>query len=266
VSGSEAAAGLPVAVQAHGLVKHYVARDGRTTVALNGVDVDFFEGHITLLIGPSGCGKTTLLNIIAGFEKPTAGEVFEHGNPIAGTHPRRGVIFQDPNLFPWLSVWENVMFGPEVRREERRVAEERAEHLLKMVGLWTFRHHKPYQLSGGMRHRIAIIRTLANDPALLLADEPFTALDEHTRRKLQADFLGIVEQTRKTVIFVTHNIEEAVFLADRMVVMSPSPGRIKAVLDVDLPRPRDILSPEFNRWRGLLYNLITPDVVEETIR
>jgi len=252
-------------VEVAGVTKQYSARDGRTTLALTEVTASFFEGQITLLIGPSGCGKTTLLNMIAGFEAPTTGTILEAGETVTGTNPRRGVIFQDPNLFPWLTVWENVLFGPEVRGENRRTAEARAESLLRMVNLWDFRSHKPYQLSGGMRHRIAIIRTLANDPHLLLADEPFTALDEHTRRKLQGDFLRIVQETRKSVIFVTHNIEEAVFLADRIVVMSPSPGRIKTVIDVDLPKPRDILSNEFNRWRGLLYNLITPDVVEETV-
>jgi NitT/TauT family transport system ATP-binding protein len=245
------------AVRARGLVKQY-----GSTVALAGVDVDLHAGQITLLIGPSGCGKTTLLNMIAGFEQPTAGTLTVDGAAVRGPDPRRGVIFQDPNLFPWLSVWENVMFGPEVRGENRATAEARATELLRMVRLWDFRHHRPSQLSGGMRHRAAIIRTLANDPGLLLADEPFTGLDEHTRRRLQADFLAIVQRTRKTVVFVTHNIEEAIFLADRMVVMSPGPGRIKQIIDVDLPHPRDILSETFNRWRARLYNLITPDVVE----
>jgi NitT/TauT family transport system ATP-binding protein len=216
-----------------------------------------------MLIGPSGCGKTTLLNMIAGFEKQSAGTLLVKGEPVRGPDPRRGVIFQDPNLFPWLTVWENVMFGPEVRGEQRRTAEARATELLRMVRLWDFRNHRPYQLSGGMRHRAAIIRTLANDPELLLADEPFTGLDEHTRRRLQGDFLALVQRTRKTVVFVTHNIEEALFLADRLVVMSPSPGRIKEVIEMGMPRPRDILSDEFNHWRARLYNLITPDVVEE---
>jgi NitT/TauT family transport system ATP-binding protein len=224
--------------------------------------VTFYEGQITLLIGPSGCGKTTLLNIIAGFEQATSGTVSEDGVPITAPDPRRGVIFQDPNLFPWLTVWENLMFGPDVRGEDQAIAKRRAEELLAMVGLTKFRDHYPHQLSGGMRHRIAIIRTLANAPDILLADEPFTALDEHTRRKIQHDFYDIVARTKKTVIFVTHNIEEAIYLADRMVVMSPSPGRIKQVVDIDLPRPRDILDLRFNDYRSLLFNLITPDVVE----
>jgi NitT/TauT family transport system ATP-binding protein len=246
------------AVQARGLVKRY-----GNTVALAGVDVDLHEGQITLLIGPSGCGKTTLLNMIAGFEQPSEGTLLVDGEPVGGADPRRGVIFQDPNLFPWLTVWENVMFGPEVRGEDRAAAEARATELLRMVKLWDFRNHRPAQLSGGMRHRAAIIRTLANDPGLLLADEPFTGLDEHTRRRLQGDFLAIVQRTRKTVVFVTHNIEEAIFLADRMVVMSPGPGRIKQIINVDLPHPRNILSDVFNQWRARLYNLITPDVVED---
>ena len=254
-----------VAVAARGLSKRYLARDGRATLALSGVDVDIEAGRITLLIGPSGCGKTTLLNMIAGFEAPTAGSLTVNGEPVTGPDPRRGVIFQDPTLFPWLSVWENVMFGPSVRGEDRAVAERRATDLLEMVRLNEFRHHKPYQLSGGMRHRIAIVRTLANDPEILLADEPFTALDEHTRRRLQGDFLKIVRSTGRTVVFVTHNIDEAVFLADRIVVMSPGPGRIKQVLEVDLPHPRDVVGAEFNEWRARLYNLITPDVVEESV-
>jgi len=249
-------------IEGHHVTKEYRSADGRPTRALDGVDVQFYDGQITLLIGPSGCGKTTLLNIIAGFEQATSGSVVEEGVPIIGPDPRRGVIFHDPNLFPWLTVWENLMFGPEVRGADLAEASRRAEQLLAMVNLTKFRDHYPHQLSGGMRHRIAIIRTLANAPDILLADEPFTALDEHTRRKIQHDFYDIVEQTKKTVIFVTHNIEEAIYLADRMVVMSPSPGRIKQVIDIDLPRPRNILDLRFNEYRGLLFNLITPDVVE----
>ena len=249
-------------IEGRHVTKAYRGADGRETRALDGVDVTFYEGQISLLIGPSGCGKTTLLNIIAGFEQASSGSVSEDGIPISGPDPRRGVIFQDPNLFPWLTVWENLMFGPQVRGEDAAVAHRRAEELLAMVGLTKFRDHYPHQLSGGMRHRIAIIRTLANAPEILLADEPFTALDEHTRRKIQQDFYDIVARTGKTVIFVTHNIEEAIFLADRMVVMSPSPGRVKQVVEIDLPRPRDILDLRFNDYRGLLFNLITPDVVE----
>jgi len=243
--------------------KTYLGRDNQPTVALAGIDVTFKEGEITTLVGPSGCGKTTLLNIIAGFEQADRGAVLERGAPIKGPHPRRGVIFQDPNLFPWLTVWQNLMFGPEVRGEDKQVATQRAEELLTMVGLLKFRDHLPHQLSGGMRHRIAIIRTLANAPEILLADEPFTALDEHTRRKLQEDFYELVSRTKQTVIFVTHNIEEAIYLADRAVVMSPSPGRIKEIIDIDLPRPRDILDLRFNEYRKLLFNLITPDVVPQ---
>ncbi len=243
--------------------KEYAGTDKRRTVALAGVDVVFYEGEITLLIGPSGCGKTTLLNIIAGFEKADSGAMLERGAPITAPHPRRGVIFQDPNLFPWLTVWENLMFGPHVRGEDLKNATERAENLLAMVGLLKSRDHLPHKLSGGMRHRVAIIRTLANAPKILLADEPFTALDEHTRRKLQQDFYEIVSRTKQTVIFVTHNIDEAIYLADRMVVMSPSPGRVKTIVEVDLPRPRNILDMQFNEYRTLLFNLITPDIVPD---
>lgn len=243
--------------------KEYAGTDKRRTVALAGVDVVFYEGEITLLIGPSGCGKTTLLNIIAGFEKADSGAMLERGAPITAPHPRRGVIFQDPNLFPWLTVWENLMFGPHVRGEDLKIATERAENLLAMVGLLKSRDHLPHQLSGGMRHRVAIIRTLANAPKILLADEPFTALDEHTRRKLQQDFYEIVSRTKQTVIFVTHNIDEAIYLADRMVVMSPSPGRVKKIVEVNLPRPRNILDMQFNEYRTLLFNLITPDIVPD---
>jgi len=251
--------GQPI-IEGRAVTKEYCSADGRITHALAGVDVVFHEGQITLLIGPSGCGKTTLLNIVAGFEHASSGVVLENGEPIVAPHPRRGVIFQEPNLFPWLTVFENLMFGPQVRRENPAVARPRAETLLDMVGLTKFRDHYPHQLSGGMRHRIAIIRTLANAPDILLADEPFTALDEHTRRKIQRDFYDLVARTQKTVIFVTHNIEEAIYLADRMVIMSPSPGRIKQVIDIDLPRPRDILDLRFNEYRSLLFNLITPDV------
>jgi len=234
---------------------------GRPVQALQEIAaLEFYEGELTTILGPSGCGKTTLLNIIAGFDRPTTGVAEEEGRPIEKPHPRRGVVFQEPNLFPWLTVSENVLFGPEVRGENLTRAAARAETLLAMVGLTAFKDHKPHQLSGGMKHRVAITRTLMNDPKVFLADEPFAALDEHTRRKLQADLLRLLGTTDMTVIFVTHNIEEAVYLADRIVVMTQGPGRIKEIIDVDLPRPRDRLSPGFNEHWVRIFKLLEPEV------
>jgi NitT/TauT family transport system ATP-binding protein len=255
---------LPISMmpQSPILVQGVVKRYGHT-LAVSRADLEMPSGAITMLIGPSGCGKTTLLNMIAGFEKPTEGEIVVNGQRVEGPDPSRGVIFQDPTLFPWMTVWENVLFGPKVRHIDRRTAEDRAMQFLEMVNLARFRNHKPHQLSGGMRHRVAIIRTLVNDPAILLADEPFTALDEHTRRKIQEDFLKIVQASRKTVVFVTHNIDEAVGLADRIVVMSPSPGRVKKVIDItNFPKPRDEFGPRFMEYKKHIYDLITPDVVD----
>jgi len=231
-----------------GLEKIFEAGNGRTA-ALSGIDLTVAKGEFVCLLGASGCGKSTLLRIIAGFETATAGTVAVHGRPVAGPGPDRGIVFQDYALFPWLSVRENIGFGPKhagfARAEVRRIA----DRFLDMVGLTAFAGHYPHQLSGGMKQRVAIARVLANGTDMLLMDEPFGALDALTRTKLQEELLDIWQRTKLTIIFVTHSVEEAVLLADRVLVMSAGPGRIDCDFPVGLPRPRDVSSAEFNACR-----------------
>ncbi len=231
-------------------------KKGMETLALDGITLEIRPNEFLLLLGPSGCGKTTLLNILAGFDYPTEGEVVLHGRRVEGTSPDRGVIFQSPNLFPWLTVWDNILYGPRVRGETGEEVRARAEWLIQLVGLKGFEHHRPHELSGGMQQRVAVARVLINEPEIVLADEPFAALDEHTRRRLQGKFLRIWEETRKTVIFVTHSIEEAIFLADRIVVMSSRPGRVQEIIRIAAPRPRDRTSPEFVQHMRRILSLI----------
>jgi ABC-type nitrate/sulfonate/bicarbonate transport system ATPase subunit len=242
------AGGAPLLLRVGGLSKTFEAENGCTT-ALSGIDLDVRKGEFVCLLGASGCGKSTLLRIIAGFETATAGTVAVHDRPVAGPGPDRGIVFQDYALFPWLTVRENIGFGPKhagrAHREVRRIADQ----FMDMVGLTTFANHYPHQLSGGMKQRVAIARVLANDTDMLLMDEPFGALDALTRTKLQEELLDIWQRTRLTVIFVTHSVEEAVLLADRVLVMSAGPGRIDGDFPIDLPRPRDVSSAEFNACR-----------------
>jgi ABC-type taurine transport system ATPase subunit len=218
------------------------------------------------VVGPSGCGKTTLLRIIAGFVTPTAGEARLDGGVIAGPDHQRGVVFQHPALYPWLSVQGNVEFGPKMRGIAATRRRELAERYLRMVRLWDFRGKAPYELSGGMQQRVAIARVLANDPRILLMDEPFGALDALTREHLQEELLKIWRATGKTVFFITHSVEEAVYLATKLVVMSPRPGRILATLEPGFsretpPRPsRGVKSsPEFVTLREEVLHLIWSD-------
>jgi taurine transport system ATP-binding protein len=200
------------------------------------VTLAFEEGDFVCVVGPSGCGKTTLLRIIAGFVAPTAGAVRLDGAPIAGPDHQRGVVFQQPALYPWLTVQENVEFGPKMRGLPAARRRELAEAYLRLVRIWEFRARPPYELSGGMQQRVAIARVLANDPRILLMDEPFGALDALTREHLQEELLKIWKATRKTVFFITHSVEEACYLGTRVVVMSPRPGRVLATLEAPFSR------------------------------
>jgi nitrate ABC transporter ATP-binding subunit len=217
--------------------------------ALAPVDVTIAEGEFVCLIGASGCGKSTLLRIVAGFEEPTTGEVLVHGRPIEGPGSDRGMVFQDYALFPWMSVRQNIGFGPRQRSLPRQEIEAIADKFVKLVGLERFADRYPNQLSGGMKQRVAIARVLANNASVLLMDEPFGALDALTREQLQHELMQIWRRTHVTIIFVTHSVEEAVLLADRVLVMSAGPGRIVNDITIDLPRPRDVSSPEFNAVR-----------------
>jgi ABC-type nitrate/sulfonate/bicarbonate transport system ATPase subunit len=243
-------------VSIRGVTKRFAADDGEIE-ALARIDVAIDEGQFVCLIGASGCGKSTLLRIIAGFEEPTTGDVAVAGKPITGPGSDRGMVFQDYALFPWLTVRQNIGFGPRQRALPRREVEEIADELVKLVGLERSANRYPSQLSGGMKQRVAIARVLANNASTLLMDEPFGALDALTREQLQHELLQIWARTRVTILFVTHSVEEAALLADRVLVMSAGPGRIENDIMIDLPRPRDVSSPEFNAVRRDLARRLT---------
>ena len=207
-------------------------------LALSEISLTIEDGAFVSILGPSGCGKSTLLYIVGGFVSPTKGVARMKGKAIAGPGPDRGPVFQEFALFPWQSVLGNVMYGPRQQGVKRAEAEAQSRALIEMVGLKGFENFYPKELSGGMKQRVALARTLAYHPAVLLMDEPFGALDAHTRTRLQNDLLNIWERDRKTVLFVTHSVDEAVFLSDKVVVMTRSPGHIKQIVDIDLPRPR----------------------------
>jgi NitT/TauT family transport system ATP-binding protein len=220
--------------------------------ALDKIDLTIKTGEFVALLGPSGCGKSTLLNLLAGFEPVSSGTLAVHGRNIEKPGPDRGVVFQEAALFPWLSVWENVVFGPKTQGLKAKDYEERANDMLKIVGLTDFKHHLPVQLSGGMRQRVGIARILTLGSKVLLMDEPFGALDAQTRLTMQELLLSVWQQLKPTILFVTHDIDEALFLADTIYVMSARPGRIQARIDVSLKRPRtieDTTAEDFNAMK-----------------
>jgi NitT/TauT family transport system ATP-binding protein len=219
------------------------------------------ESEFLCLVGPSGCGKSTLLNIIAGFLTPTAGEIKIAGKPVTGHGMDRGVVFQDfAQLFPWRTALGNVAFGLEMKGVDKDERIKIAREQLRLVKLEKFADAYPHHLSGGMQQRVAIARALAYNPAVLLMDEPFAALDALTRDEMQRLLADVWRETKKTVIYVTHNVGEAVYLADRVIVMSPHPGTVKAEIRIPLPRPRDPLSPEFLEWQKILLRELGQDV------
>jgi ABC-type nitrate/sulfonate/bicarbonate transport system ATPase subunit len=231
-----------------GVTKRFAVGDDEIE-ALARVDLTIAHGEFVCLIGASGCGKSTLLRIVAGFEEPTTGEVSVLGKPITGPGSDRGMVFQDYALFPWMTVRQNIGFGPRQRGLLHSEIKSIADEFMRLVGLERFADRYPSQLSGGMKQRVAIARVLANDATILLMDEPFGALDALAREQLQHELLQIWARTRVTIIFVTHSVEEAVLLADRVLVMSAGPGRIENDIKIELPRPRDVSSPEFNAVR-----------------
>jgi NitT/TauT family transport system ATP-binding protein len=232
---------------------------GKEFVALDNVSLDIANNEFVTVVGPSGCGKSTLMNVLAGLDEPTSGQAIVDGKVVSGPGPERGVIFQQYALFPWLTVRKNVEFGLKTAGLGAKERREKAEHFIEMVGLSQFADALPKMLSGGMKQRCAIARAYAVDPTILLMDEPFGALDALTRVKLQEQLLDTWSQEKRTVVFITHDVDEAVFLANRVVVMAARPGRIFDIIDVDLPYPRTEemrLSPEFTALRNRVWHSV----------
>ena len=228
------------AIVCRGLSKTYETRDRQSVLALASVDLTMRSGELLTVVGPSGCGKSTLLKILGGLTPRTAGEATLNGSPIVGPRRDVGVVFQSPTLLPWRTVLDNVMLPIHVLDLDRSEGQRRAQSLIDMVGLSGFEKKYPHELSGGMQQRVAISRALVHEPALLLMDEPFGALDALTREAMNTELQRIWMETRRTVFLITHSISEAVFLGDRVAVMTPRPGRLAEILTVDIPRPRSL--------------------------
>ena len=236
---------------------HKVFQSGGQDVhALKAINLEVKQGEFVCLLGPSGCGKSTLLNAVAGFSLPSSGTITVDGLPITDPGPDRGMVFQEYALFPWMTVEQNIAFGLQIKGTAKPAIQAKVDELLELLHLADFRKRFPKDLSGGMRQRVAIARVLALDSPILLMDEPFGALDALTRRNLQDELLRLWTELRKTILFVTHSIEEALYLADRTVVMTYRPGTVKCDIAVDLPRPRDVASPAFNTLKKDLSQLL----------
>ena len=248
------------AVSCRGVAKVWAAGTARAHEALRDIDLTVRPGEFVVFLGPSGCGKSTLLYLIAGLEAASGGELLAFGAPVNGPSPERSLIFQETSLYPWLSVWQNVGFGLSIRGVAAAERRALAVEALARVGLAEAANKRPDELSGGMRQRVAVARALAMRPRVLLMDEPFAALDVQTRAKMQTFLLDVWRTSGASVLFVTHGIDEAVALADRVVVFTARPGRIKTVVPVDLPRPRDPFSPEAQRLRRELTELLRDEV------
>ena len=233
--------------------KIFATTDGEPTWAFQDVSLDVAAGEMVCVVGPSGCGKTTLLNLIAGFFEPTDGEIRLDGEPIRQPGPDRGVVFQEYALFAWLSARRNIEFGMRMRGVSNAECRRRSDAYLKLIGLERAADRYPHELSGGMRQRIAVARALVNEPRVLLMDEPFAAVDAMTRASLQSELLRIWQKLKLAVFFITHNVEEAIYLSQRIVLMSPHPGRVQEIIPIELPYPRDRGSSAF----GAIYARIT---------
>ena len=250
-------------IQASNVNMTFITRQGSLT-ALEDFQLEVQPGEVLCIVGASGCGKSTFLNIMAGFLQPSGGQVLLEGEPIRGVEPRCGMIFQNYALFPWMTVLDNVAFGPRLKGMSRKARRQKARHWVSLVGLEGFEQAYPGELSGGMQQRVALSRALANDPQVLLCDEPFAALDAMTRQILQQELLRVVAETGKTVLFITHSIDEALVLSDRLVVMSARPGRVKAIYHNDLPRPRSMdvqITDRFLELKREVWDLVQEEVM-----
>jgi NitT/TauT family transport system ATP-binding protein len=254
------------AIELQGVTKRFPTPDGALFTAIADVDLAVERGQFCAIVGPSGCGKSTTLTLVSGLERASEGSVAVHGREVSGIGGDVGFVFQSDALLPWKTVLDNVAAGPLFRGQGRREAHERAHDWLRRVGLAGFARHHPHQLSGGMRKRVALAQSLINEPAILLMDEPFSALDVQTRVLMSGELLALWEQSRPAVIFVTHDLEEAIALADRVVVMTAGPGTVKEVYDIDLPRPRQVPEIRFDRRFIAIYEQIWGALRDEVKR
>ena len=258
----------PVILSVRNLRKSFIA-DGTERTVFDGVSLDIHRREFITVIGPSGCGKSTFIRIVAGLDDATGGQMLLDGKPISGPGPDRGMVFQGYTLFPWLTVKRNVMFGLEMKGISPTAAEPEARQWLDMVGLSKFENSYPHELSGGMKQRVAIARALATEPRILIMDEPFAALDAQTRAQMQSYLLQIWRKVDVTVLFITHDLDEAVYLSDRVMVMGTNPGRVVEVVENPVPRPRSaaqFVAPEFLALRQHLEDLIHPPVENDEER
>jgi ABC-type nitrate/sulfonate/bicarbonate transport system ATPase subunit len=240
-------------IVARGIGKSFARGDG-ALVVLEEIDLHVDASEFVCVLGPSGCGKTTLLNIVGGFDSPTSGSVEIDGQPVDGPDPRRVFVFQEYGIFPWASVWDNVALG--LRHLSHDEQHAIADHYIQLVGLQGFERTYPAHLSGGMKQRVAVARALAVSPDVIFMDEPLGALDSLTRLQMRGELLRIWQQEKPTIVFVTHDVDEALQLADRIVVMTPRPGRISAIVPVGMPHPRDVGSAEYGRLKNQMYELL----------
>ena len=247
---------MPLVIQ--GLNKHF---DNSDKATLNEIDLEIESGEFVCIVGASGCGKSTLLNLVAGLEKPTGGKILLDGKEVTGPGADRTVMFQEHGLFPWLNVIENVKFGMKLAGVPKEEQEKVAMHYLEMVHLQDYKDYPIHQISGGMRQRTALARALTMNSKVLLMDEPFSALDKQTSNRLREELQRIWMETKKTILFITHSVEEAVYLGDRVVALSPDTGRIASIITIDIPRPRHVYSPEFVELRHEIMEQVRGEAV-----
>ncbi|MGG1401398.1 ABC transporter ATP-binding protein [Bacillus salipaludis] len=241
-------------------------KTGAEVTALQNINLDIEEGEFICIVGPSGCGKTTFLNTVAGLIKPSSGSLWLENKQVEGPGQDRAMVFQTPSLFPWRTVMDNVMYGVEIQKRVSAETKKRAQEYINMVGLKGFEHHYPHELSGGMQQRVNLARALTVEPSLLLLDEPFSALDAQTREFMQKELLRIWSETKKTSLFITHQIDEAIYLADRVFVFGARPGRVVDIIDVNIPRPRDLdikRNPEFLRLMDHIWSIIEKESTKQ---
>ena len=249
--------------------EYYQPRTGGRLLALDNIDLQVEDGEFVSIVGPSGCGKTTFINLCDGLLKPTAGKIDIDGKQVTGPGTDRGMVFQDSCLMPWRTVIKNVLFGLECQGMDNAEGQERARTFIKLVGLQGFEDHYPHELSGGMQQRCNLARALTVDPKILIMDEPFASLDAQTREIMQKELLRIWSEAKKTVLFITHQINEAIYLADRVIIFGARPGRVKQTLKIDLPRPRDLSlkrDPEFLELENRVWEQIEEEVKKTMVQ